>query len=69
LGKHIENSANISLIQYNSTWHAITSMYRNEGVGAFMKGVGPRMLQWTFFSSITAVLYEFVVDISTKKKA
>lgn len=34
---------------------------------AFMKGIGPRMLQWVLFSSVSAVMYEFVVDVSTKK--
>jgi hypothetical protein len=54
---------------YKSTWDAIKKTYRAEGAQAFAKGVGPRAVSLVLASSLGAILYEFVVDISTIKRS
>lgn len=51
---------------YKNTWGAIKTIFKKEGVTAFGKGVGPRLLSTTIFSSVGALIYEKVVEISRK---
>jgi hypothetical protein len=51
---------------YKNTWSAIKTIWKNESITAFGKGVGPRLLSTTVFSSIGALVYEKVVEISRK---
>lgn len=53
---------------YRNTFDAARKIYFAEGYRAFAKGLGPRAASWIIASGFGAILYEFVVDLSTIKK-
>jgi len=53
--------------KYKNLRHALATIYREEGLTAFFKGLAPRMSSYMVFSTIGAMAYEMAVDLSTKK--
>lgn len=54
--------------QYKNSFDVIKSIWQKEGSRGFMKGIAPRWASWTIFSCTSALLYELIITISTKKK-
>jgi len=52
--------------KYSNTWQAIRSISKNEGLGAFGKGVVPRLIVASFYSPIASLCYELVLQLSKK---
>lgn len=47
--------------KYKGTWDCITSIWKNEGVGAFYKGTVPRLSRVVLDTAIVFTLYEQIV--------
>eukprot|EP01114_Cavostelium_apophysatum_P021062 TRINITY_DN7242_c0_g1_i1.p1 TRINITY_DN7242_c0_g1~~TRINITY_DN7242_c0_g1_i1.p1 ORF type:complete len:344 (+),score=69.91 TRINITY_DN7242_c0_g1_i1:108-1139(+) len=59
---------NQKLTLYANTWSAFKVMMKEEGWRAFTRGVGPKLLTTTIFSSWFGLAYEFILDFSKKDK-
>ncbi|XP_049849254.1 uncharacterized protein LOC126318303 [Schistocerca gregaria] len=55
-------------VDRQSALRVIRNLYKVEGVAGFMKGLGPRIYLWIFFSVYSAMAYETIIDVSSAKK-
>lgn len=59
-----EGNKNMTL--YKNSFSAILQIYKEEGIRAFGKGIGPRMIATTFFSSWFGLIYETLLRVCKK---
>lgn len=51
---------------YSNSWGAFKHMWKQEGWKSFTRGIGPKLLTTTFFSSWFGICYEFILEICRK---
>lgn len=60
------SSSAASAVLYKNSWDAFQQMMRKEGVGAFRKGLVPRLLTSGLMSPIFSIFYELIMELSRK---
>lgn len=64
--EHIETKT--AMLHYSGTLHCAKTMFREEGIRAFFKGISPSLVKTGLGSSVTFFVYETVVHLLNSKK-
>jgi len=63
---HQANFGGENMQIYSNSWHALTEMFKKEGYRAFTRGIGPKLITTTFFSSWFGLCYDLTLGWSRK---